>query len=139
MLPPKREFEKVKTDDFVTGFIEKVEHEKEHEFKGPDGTKINEGIRFVFLIDGMKYPKKTGWLTFSYNEKSTLYSKYLVSLVEGAKPNMNFHVEQLQGLKVKMLWKENPKNTDFQVLDSIRPADGKKIVPVNEPDESPVE
>lgn len=129
MLPPKKEFEKVRTDDFVIGVIADVEHDKEHEFKGKNMT-IAEAVRIVFHIEGMKFPKKTSWMTFSYNEKSNLYQKYLASLVESATPNMEFHIEQLKGLKVKMLWKDNPKNPDFQGVDSIRPADGRKIAAV---------
>lgn len=136
MLPPKKEYEKVRTDDFVSGFIEKVEYEAEHEFKGKDETKTGPAVRIAFNIEGMKFPKKTGWMTFTYAEKSNLYSKYLVNLVENARPNMEFHIEQLQGLKVKMLWKDNPKNPDFQNLDTIRPLDGKKLVVLNEAPES---
>lgn len=136
MLPPKKEYERVKTDDFVTGIIEKVEYEQEHEFKGkptaenPTGLKTGPAVRLAFDIDGMKFPKKSGWMTFSYAEKSNLYGKYLINLVENAKPNMVFHIEQLEGLKVKMLWKDNPKDPQYQNLDTIRPLDGKKLIPV---------
>lgn len=129
MLPPKREYEKVPTDNFVNGIIEEIQYEADHEFKGPNA-KQGPAIRIVFIIDGMKFPKRTGWMSFSYAEKSTLYQKYLVNLVDNAKPNMHFHIEQLKGLKVKMLWKDDPKNPDFQSLDSIRPSDGKKIIAV---------
>ena len=125
MKPPKREYEKVPTDDFVTGVIEDYQYEEEHDFKGPDSKK-GPAVRFKFVIDGLQYPKHSSWMTFSYAEKSNLYSKYLVSLVANAKANMDFDLDQVKGMKVKMLWKDNPKNPAFQGVDSIRPI-GEKI------------
>lgn len=130
MKPIKREFEKVKTDDFVTGVIDSYQFEEQHVFKGPIGNTTNSAIRFKFVIDGCEYPKYSRWMTFSYNEKANLYLKYLTALVKGAKPNMDFDLDQLVGVYVKMLWKNDIKNPDFQSLDVIRPV-GDLVTPLN--------
>lgn len=129
MQPPKQVFEKVKTDDFVIGTIDSYEYDEKHEFIGKDGTKVSPAIRFVFIIEGMEYPKKSKWMTFSYHEKSGLYLKYLSSLVKDAKPKMAFDLDQLVGMKIKMLWKDDT-NPDYQKLDSIRPL-GEKIIAID--------
>lgn len=135
MMPPQREFEKVPTDNFVTGTIDDYDYEEKHDFsfgKKFDDPKeqeksIRPGIRFKFLIDGLKFPKHSKWMTFSYDERANLYKKYLASLVNGAKPHMKFDLDQLKKLPVRMLWKDD-KNPDYQSLDSIRPI-GEKVVP----------
>jgi len=63
-------------------------------------------------------------MSFSYGDKANLYLKYLVPLVEGAKPEMDFDIDHLKGMKIKTLW--ITKN-EFQNIDVIRP-DGKKLV-----------
>lgn len=129
----------------VTGFLSEIERDPERKktFKGVD--RVVDCVRFVFQIEGCKFPHKSGWLTFNYSEKSALFTKYLTSLVEGAKPNMDFDIEQLKGMKVNMLWKENPKDPQFQVIEAILPAES-KLIPINnfvtdetnkEPDETP--
>jgi len=129
MKPTKKkmEFEKVKTDDFVSGSIEEIIYEKDHEFKFNGEMKKSDGVRLVFNVDGYKYPKKTPWMTFSYGEKTNLYKKYITSLVEGAFPDMDFDLDQLKGLKVKMLWKDVG---EYQHIETIRPV-GKKVIPVS--------
>lgn len=136
-MKPQRnniEYEKVSTSDFLMGVISDIEYDEKHTFKGfgknPDGTpkpdRIASAARFKFSIEGYKFPHYSRWLSFSYGEKSNLFQKYLVPLVEGAKPDMDFDLDQLKGLKVKMLWTE--KN-NFQTIETIRPAT-KKIVPM---------
>lgn len=133
MMPPelpKQPLEKVKTDEFVSGFIEDILYDTEHLFKGfkgaPDEKKP--AVRLVFLVDGYKFPKKTNWMKFNYSAKSNLFKKFIEPLVADAKEYMKFDLDQLKGLKVKMLWKDNG---DFQNIETIRPADGKKVLPLN--------
>lgn len=132
MKPPvkKMEYEKVPTNDFVNGFIEDIIYDENHMFKGfkgsPDESKP--AVRLVFVIEGLKFPKKTSWMKFNYSAKSNLFKKYISSLVENPKEYMDFDLDQLKGLKVKMLWADNG---EFQNIETIRPADGKKIVPLN--------
>ena len=131
MKPPKRQtvsYEKVKTDDFIQGIIDEIEYDKEHKFNNKGEEKIGPAVRFKFVLDGYKYPHRSKWMGFSYGEKSNLYSKFLTALVEGAKPDMDFDLDGLKGLKVKTLWSE--KN-DFQTVETIRPV-GKKILFVQE-------
>jgi hypothetical protein len=139
MKPPKRagnmEYEKVTTDDFVSGIIEDINYDPEHTFKGfgkdasgkdkPD-TKAA-AVRLKFKLEGYQYSHYSRWMRFNYGEKANLYLKFLVPLVEGAKPDMDFDLDQLRLLPVKTLWSE--KN-DFQSVETIRPI-GKKVVPLN--------
>ena len=122
--PDKTEYEKVSTDDFLTGVIKEVQYDQEHKFKGFNGEadKLKSAVRFKFEIDGYKHSHYSRWMTFSYGEKSNLFLKYLVPLVDGAVPDMDFDLDQLKGLKVKTLWSE--KN-DFQTVETIRPIGGK--------------
>jgi hypothetical protein len=119
----KTEFEKVKLDDWTYGTIETVERDKErlYEFKGEK--KIKDSIRFKFKLDGYEYPHYSRWMYFGYGEKTTLYTKYIVNLVEGAKPDFDFDLRALVGLEVKIMWAE--KN-EFQFPEIIRPK-GEKI------------
>lgn len=123
----KMEFEKIRTDEFVTGKIEDILYDKEHTFKGfqgsPDTVKC--GVRLVFSVDGYKFPHKTPWMKFNYSGKSNIFKKYISSLVVGAKEFMEFDLDQLKGMKVKMLWADNG---DYQGIETIRPAD-KRVVP----------
>lgn len=132
MKPTKQkiEYEKITTDDFVVGVIEDVVYEKNHEFTHKGEKKKADAARFKFHIDGYKYPKSSPWMTFTYSEKSNLYKKYLSSLVEGAHPDMDFDLDQLKGLKVKMLWKNFGDQNQFQGVETIRPVN-KKVVPLN--------
>ncbi len=129
MKPPKREatdFEKVTTDDFVNATIEEVKVDEAHSFTFEGSTKIKPAVRLKFVVDGYKYPHYSRWMTFNYGEKSTLFIKYLSTLIEGAYPDMDMDVEVLKDMRVKMLWSE--KN-GFQSVDSIRPVNGKLFVP----------
>ncbi len=129
MKPTKQkiEYEKISTDDFVIGVIEDIIYEKNHEFKYQGEVKKADAVRLKFHIDGYKYSKPTPWMTFSYGGKTNLFTKYISSLVDGAVEDMDFDLDQLKGLKVKMLWKDKG---DFQHIETIRPV-GKKIVPLN--------
>lgn len=129
MKPTKQkiEYEKVKTDDFVIGVIEDIKYEKEHEFNYKGEMKKADAVRIKFHIDGYKYSKQTPWMTFSYGEKTNLFTKYIMTLVENAEPDMDFDLDQLKGLKVRMLWKDKG---EYQHIETIRPV-GKKITPLN--------
>lgn len=132
MKPVKKEivYEKVTTNDFVVATIDEIQYEKDREFTYKGEKRKSDAVRLKFIIDGLKYPKTSGWMTFSYGEKSSLYTKYLTSLVEGAKPHMDFDLDQLKGLKVKMLWKNFGDQDQYQGVDTIRPVN-KKVVPLN--------
>lgn len=130
MIPPKKEFvyEDVPVNDFVSGQIIDIEYDLAHEFKGKN-TKVAPGFRFVLRIDGLKFNKKTKWMGLSLDKKSTLYSKYVASLVEKPEPYMNFDIDRLIGMNVKMLWKFTDPDKKYQAIDSIRPLDGKLLPP----------
>lgn len=141
MKPPKRdtsnmEYEKVKTDDFVAGVIEAIQYEEKHLFKGygkdeegnPRPDRMAPATRFKFKLEGCEFSHYSSWMSFSYGEKSNLYSKYLLPLVEGAVHDMDFDLDQLKGMKVKTLWVD--KKSGFQAVETIRPI-GKKIKPLN--------
>lgn len=139
MKPPikKLEYEKINTSDFVTGSIEDVLYDQEHVFKGygkdsdgnPKPDTVGPAVRLVFTVDGYKFPHKTPWMKFSYSEKSNLYKKFVSALVKDAKEFMDWDLDQLKGMKVKMLWADKG---EFQNLETIRPI-GDKIVPVETP------
>lgn len=120
MKPPKRdiEYERVRTDDFVTGTIAEIEYDQKHEFKFQGNVNCSPAVRFVFQVDGYQYKHRSRWMTFSYTEKSNLYQKYLTSLVEGAMPDMDYDLDNLKGMKVKILWAER---NGFQWPETIRP------------------
>ena len=122
MKPPKIEYEKIDTNDFTTGTIEKIQYEEKHEFKFQDKLTVAPAVRFKFNLDGYEHSHYSRWMRFNYGVKSNLYGKYLVPLVENAMPEMDFEIEHLEGLRVKILWVE--RNGFFNV-DTIRPAGGK--------------
>ena len=133
--PPQRSFdyEKLSCDDFITGEIVKIEEEQDHAFTYKGETKNGPGVRIVFKLEGYEFEHKSRWMKFTYVEKSNLYKKYLLSLVEGAKPDMDFDIQELQGMKVKTLWKADikPDGKVFQEIDTIRPI-GIKLKPTTQ-------
>ncbi len=130
MKPSQRKFdyEMVSTDDWVLGTLKDIERDEEHKttFKGQE--EIKDCIRFVFALDGYKYIHKSRWMTFVYSEKSNLYNKYLISLVDGIAPFCDFDVELLEGMRVKMMWKteKGKDGNNYQRIELIRPV-GEKI------------
>ena len=137
LKPPKRDdYERLDTKDWVYGRIEEIQYDEKHNFgKWPDEKtkepreKIGPAVRFRFSVDGYEYPHYSRWGYFSYGQKSNLYNKYLSELVEDAKPDMDFNIYLLEGMKVKMLWSE--KN-NFQSLDTIRSIGDKLRLPTEE-------
>ena len=61
-------------------------------------------------------------MRFNVGEKSNLYRKYLVKLVEGITPDADFDIDHLRGMKIKTLWEEQ---NDFQNIESIFPLEKK--------------
>jgi hypothetical protein len=124
-IPQKRktEFEQVKCDDFIEGEIIEVQEELEHQFKFKGDEKIAPAVRFVFKLKGYEHKHYSRWMSFIYAEKSTLYIKYLTSLVENAEPFMEFDIQALTGMKVKILWKDD--GGGWQSVETIRPLQGK--------------
>lgn len=126
MKPPKiekKDYEKVDTLDFVMGSVEGIQYDENHKFNYEGQSKVRAAVRIKFKVDGYKYSHYSRWMGFSYGEKSNLYLKYLVPLVESAKPDMDFDLDALKGMKVRMLWQE--KN-GFQYIETIRPV-GPKV------------
>lgn len=120
MKPPPQEFEKVPTDNFINAEITNITYDEHHEFT-VNGVKYpGFGIQFTFNIDGLAKPKKSRWYKFSYDERSNLYIKFIAPLVENAKPYMEFDLDKLKKMKVKMLWKDD-KDPRFQSIETVRP------------------
>ena len=144
MKPPKNEqsnldYEKVKTDDFITGIISDVKYDEEHTFKGYQGAedKVKPAVMIQFTLEGYEYAKYSGWLSFSYDGRSNLFNTYIVPLVSGAEEYMDFDLDNLKGTKVKVLFKDT--KSGFQKVDNIRPI-GTKVsviqeISLDEPDE----
>ncbi len=131
------DYEKVKCDDFINGIIEEVQEEEQREFNWQGKVSKCDAVRMKFKLDGYDYPHYSRWGKFNYGEKSNLYKKYLLPLVEGAEPVKDkdskfngFDIQQLAGMRVKTLWSENDKG--YQSVETIRPLEG-KIVPKIEP------
>lgn len=125
----KLEYEKVNTEDWATGIIEDIQREEKRDtgFKDEETGEplIKDCIRFKFKLDGYSYPHYSRWMSFSYHEKANLLKKYIFNLVEGAQPEMDFDLERLKSMRVKMMWSNNG---DFQNIEMIRPLE-KKIDP----------
>jgi hypothetical protein len=129
MRPPERkktDYEKVEVDTWINGIIEKVEYDPEHKTNFKDEEtgeeKIISAVRFKFKLDGYQYPHYSRWGTFSYHEKSNLFKKYLVSLVEGAQPDMDLDLDVLNGFPIKTMWGQNG---EYQNLEMVRPIGAK--------------
>lgn len=137
MIPPEKkvEYEKLPTNKFVFGQIDEITYDTEHLFKGygkdkdgkPKPDSIAPAVRITMILDGMKFPRKTPWMRFSYSDKANLYILFVEPLVEGAKPYMKFDLDQIKGMKIQTLWKDKG---EFQNLTTVMPADGKKISPL---------
>lgn len=126
MIPQKNakniEYEKVKTDEWITGTIANIEYDLARKSIWQGKEKTGPAVRIVFEIEGCKYPHKTPWMAFYYVEKSNLYKKYLSKLVDGITVNCTFDMDALKGLSVKMMWSNNG---EYQNLDLIKPVKDK--------------
>lgn len=125
MRPPSnREFEKVKVGEFLNGVIKEVQYEKEHEFQYLGTVTKTLGIRFQLELEGYEHLKYTRWMKFNLGARANLYKKFVSTLVAGATPNIDFDLDELQGLKIQTYWVENEKG--YQNIELIKPV-GNKI------------
>jgi len=146
MKPPqksKTEYEKVIIGEFIYGKIADIQYDLEHTFKFQGKEKIAPAIRFIFKLGDYHHNHYSRWMNFNVGEKSNLYNKYMVKLIEGIKPDADIDLDILKGMEVKTLW--NEKN-DFQFIESIFAAQPKiqvetAIMPVStrEEEEPPLE
>jgi len=129
----RKEFERVKVDEFIEGEIIKVEERlNEHKKYKDDETgetleKSVHEIRLVFKLDGYQYPHRSRWMTASMNENATFYKKYVRGLFEDAiAPDEKINTEKLVGIKVRTMWDEIPlkDGSKFQSIDKIRKLGG---------------
>lgn len=133
MMPkPRTDFEKVESDVWIPGFIKDIERDeaRESEFKGEK--RIVDSVRFVFELEGYKFPHKSRWMALSYHKKAGLFSKYMVALVENAKPYMLFDLTKIKNMKVKTMWSQNG---EWSNLEMIRPLDKKMVAVFDTPKE----
>ena len=130
MKPPKRNYELVKCDEWITGEISEILYDKEREFKTDSGKMKTWGVKFILSLDGYKDKKHTRWFTFNYSENSNLY-KFVAPLVDGAHPKMDFDLDALKDLRIKVMYVQNG---EYQNISMIRPDGGKVLVtskPIN--------
>lgn len=135
MRPPARaklDFEQVKVDEWINGEIEEIKYDQEHKSTFEGKERVRPAVRLKFKLEGYNYPHYTRWLTFNYSEKSNLYKNFLLPLVEGAKPDIEFDLDELKGMKIKTMWSQVE---EFQNLAMIRPMD-KKVMPSGEPSDT---
>ena len=127
MMPKKMQYERVEINVPIVGIIENVERDENHKATYEGKEKISDCIRLVFRLDGCVYLHKSNWMSFSYGSKSSLYTKYLVNLVENPMPDMEFDILALKGKAVETVWSETVYNDKtFQHVHSIS-AIGPKI------------
>ena len=123
----------------LQGRIVEVQEEPDHLFKGYTIKKSGkvvpdrnvDAVRFVFEFDGYKEKHYSRWMAFNYDDRSNLYKKYLVPLVSGIKPYMNFDIQQLKDMEIQATWGES--DNGYQHLETIIPKT-KKIVAKIEPE-----
>ena len=122
MKPPKRdkkEFERIEEyDSWIEGTINEIEYKEDHTRKFNGEEKTGPACRFKFGLKGYEFPKRSRWLSFSYNEKSNLYKNFIQFLVEDAEPDMDLDLDELKGMDIKTMW---TRDGDFDNLTMIRP------------------
>lgn len=118
---PKFEQEEILVDEFVNGIITAIEYDENHEFKG-QFAKVGPAVRLTFTLDGYEQPKKSRWFAFSYHEKAKLYQLIIKPLVPNAKPYMDFDMENLKGVKCKLMFsRTESEGKVFFNLDMVKP------------------
>lgn len=125
MKPPKHEtkYERVPVyDEWINGKIEDIEYDMEHKkiWKGEE--KTGPAVRIKFILDGCKFPKKTPWMSFNYSEKANLYKKFITALVADATPDLDFDLDVLKGLDVKVMFTQNG---EYDNIEMVRPLKAK--------------
>lgn len=118
MIPPRREFEKVAVDDWINGEISEITYDLKHQFKTSEGP----AVRIKINLFGYKFPKSSPWMLFSYSKMSNLYILFIDPLVEGAREHMNFDLDQLKGMKIKIMFEAKG---EYQNIVRLRPSDRK--------------
>jgi hypothetical protein len=122
MRPEKKkvDFEKVAIGEMLTGIIEQCQYDREHVFKGFQGKEdtVGTAIRLKLKLDGYNWPHYSRWMRLSTSEKSNLYKKYVVKLVEGAMPDIDIDLDILNGMQIKVIFTEE---NDYQNIDTIYP------------------
>ncbi len=135
MRPPPRaklEYEKVAVDEWITGAIEEIEYDMEHKSTWQGKEKVGPAVKIKMVLDGYKFPKSSGWLTFNYSDKAKLYKTFIIGLVADPKPFMDFEMDSLKGMKIKVMYENNPKDPQYQNIVRVRPV-GEKIEANAEP------
>lgn len=125
MRPPEKakgEYEKVKAGELIPGIISEIKYDMAHKSVWQGKEKIRPAVQIKLKLDGYKYAHGTPWLTFSYGEKARLYLTFIAKLVENARPDMDFDLDCLKGMRVKTIWSDNG---DYQNLDNIYPLEYK--------------
>src|ERR1044072_6884510 len=125
MKPQRKEFEQVKTDEWLTGKIIDIQYDQEHEFVYKGNKTISPGVRIIFNLDGYKEKKYSRWMYFNYGNKSNLYKLFVSTLIEGAYPNMDLDLDSLKGLPIKVMYAQNG---EYQNLVMVRPNKGNVAV-----------
>lgn len=127
----KLDFERIKKehiDEWITAEITEVAYDPEHQFRGKHA-KTGPAVRFKFNLDGYEYPHYSRWMTFIYSEKSNLFLKYGVPLVEGAIVNMDMPTEAYHGMRIKIMFGEKPPlkpgDSPFQSVEKVKPLESK--------------
>ena len=129
----RKDYERVFIDQWIKGQIREVEIRKNHEQKYTDRetkeqkTRLVDQVRFVFDLEGYDYPHNSRWMTFSTNEKSNLFKKYLSNIAE-CSADAPINLTKLKGLKVKTMWNESKGNDGrmWQYVEQIRIGEDEK-------------
>lgn len=135
-IRPKIDYERIKKyDEWIRGTISEIKLDEAHQFKG-EFAKVGPAVMIKIQLEGHQFPHTTGWMTFSYGEKSNLFTKYLRHLVENAQPDMRFDLDALKGMEVKTMWS---KDGEYDRLEQIRPFAAKIKAGVGHFEETPDE
>ena len=121
MIPPRKVFETVKVDEWINGEISEITYDMKHAFKKTEGP----AVRIKISLVGYKYPKMTPWMLFSYSKKSNLFILFVEPLIEGAYEYMNFDLDQIKGMKIKLMFEQKDQ---YQNIVRVRPL-AEKIKP----------
>ena len=133
IIRPNKSFDYERCADleWITGKIVKIEERlnKNRRYKDQETGEYKirevEEMRFVFELEGYKFPHRSRYMTKSVAEKSNLYSKYLKELIPGLQPNQAVDLEQLIGKSVKTMWdtEKGKDGKDYQHIKIIKPLD----------------
>lgn len=123
---PKREYEQVVVDEWLSGTIAEVQYDKAHPYdqRNEDGTTTKEvapHVRFKFALDGYQFPHYSRWMKASTYKMANLYKKYLKPLCPEHDPeDCVVDVSKLTGVAIKIMYEQNG---EYQNVTNIRPVD----------------